>query len=230
MTPHIVQSPFPVTLLGGGEATSQDVKEALSHAPAIIAADGGTSMALELGQMPIAVIGDMDSIDSESRARIPADRLHLISEQNSTDFDKCLRNIHAPMVLGVGFTGLRIDHQLAAFSTLLRYPQKPCILLARDEVIFLAPAEMTIGLPVGSRVSLFPLRTGRVTASGLRWPLGNMQLKAGAQIGTSNEVARETVKLKTDHPGILVLLPRAALASAIQAVLAAQLHAPAPAL
>ena len=36
-----------------------------------------------------------------ARAAIPAERLHRIAEQDSTDFEKCLRNIRAPLVVGI---------------------------------------------------------------------------------------------------------------------------------
>jgi len=110
MAPDIVHFSQPVTLLGGGEATPGDVKEALHHAPNVAAADGGASLALQMGLVPEAVIGDMDSLSPSARAAIAPQNLHRLKEQDSTDFDKCLRSIDCPLVLGVGFTGARLDH------------------------------------------------------------------------------------------------------------------------
>ena len=36
--------------------------------------------------------------------------LRPITEQDSTDFEKCLRRISAPEILGFGFLGARVDH------------------------------------------------------------------------------------------------------------------------
>ena len=55
--------------------------------------------------MPQAVIGDFDSLSDLGRAAIPATRQHVIPEQDTTDFDKALRSIRAPFVLGLGFSG-----------------------------------------------------------------------------------------------------------------------------
>ena len=40
---------------------------------------------------------------------------HLV-DQDTTDFDKALRHIKAPVVIGAGFSGARTDHALAAFT------------------------------------------------------------------------------------------------------------------
>ncbi|UYV37753.1 hypothetical protein N4R57_01135 [Rhodobacteraceae bacterium D3-12] len=78
---------------------------AIDHAPRIVAADGAAQEVLRHGFMPEAVIGDFDSLSEASKRRISQDRLHEISEQDSTDFEKCLSRIEAPLVLGVGFEG-----------------------------------------------------------------------------------------------------------------------------
>ena len=81
---------------------------------------GGRARALAAGIVPQAVIGDLDSISEAGRAAIPPGRLHRVAEQETTDFEKALRHIAAPFVLGVGFAGTRIDHLLAALTTLVR--------------------------------------------------------------------------------------------------------------
>src|SRR6056297_1347169 len=126
LSPVLVDSAEPVTLLGGGEASPADVEEALSHAPLLVAADSGAALALDLGHLPEAVIGDMDSLPEAVRAALPAARIHRIAEQESTDFDKALRSVRAPLVLGVGFLGRRLDHQLANFNVLSRRPERRC--------------------------------------------------------------------------------------------------------
>ncbi len=129
MSQAIVRSDVPVTLLGAGRVEADDLALALSHAPVLVAADGGAAHALDRGLMPRAVIGDMDSMPDAVRQAIPADRLHKIEEQDSTDFDKALCSIAAPLVLGVGFLGDRLDHQLAAMSALVRQAAQRCILI-----------------------------------------------------------------------------------------------------
>ncbi len=225
MAPDIVRSSNAVTLLGGGKVNPQDLKEALIHAPELIAVDGGANVAAEMGQRPRAVIGDMDSVDSEVLAAFPPRRRHHITEQETTDFDKALRSVCTPLVLGLGFTGARIDHQLAAFHSLLAHPGRRCILIGEADVIFLLPARLRLDLPARARLSLYPLAPARITARGLAWPLEGCELRAGARIGTSNAVREGPVDLAADRPGVLALLERAGLGAAIGGLAKARLHA-----
>lgn len=218
MSAGIVQSQMGVTLLGAGTAGPLAVAEALTIAPVLVAADGGADRALALGLMPAAVIGDLDSIDAKSLAAIPAERLHRIEEQATTDFDKCLRSIDAPFILAVGFTGPRLDHTLAVFNALIRHPDKICLLLGEADVSFLCPPELTLDLPSGTRVSLFPFGPAKGTSTGLRWPINGLEFDAGGFIGTSNETDAAQQIIRIQGP-MIVILPRSALAAALRALL-----------
>jgi len=216
----IVRSSAGVTVLGAGDVTADLLEEALAHAPALVAADGGAAAALRFGRIPEAVIGDLDSLDAASAAALPQERIHLIPDQETTDFDKCLAAIEAPLVVAVGFTGARLDHEMAAFSTLLAHAGRPVVLLGGHDVAFAAPAELTLSLAAGTRVSLFPM--GEVTgeSEGLRWPIGGLRLAPGGRIGTSNLAVAEEVRLSFSAPRMLVFLPRDCLAAAISALAA----------
>ncbi|WP_339107830.1 thiamine diphosphokinase [Thioclava sp. GXIMD4216] len=205
-----------ITLLGGGQIDPRDVYHAMTIAPHLVAADGGANQALALELMPEAVIGDMDSFDPAHRGRITAERLHHIAEQDSTDFGKCLRLTQAPFYLGLGFTGRRLDHTLAALSALAHPPRKKIILIDAEDIVFCAPPEMALTLPVQSRFSLYPLGPSAGTSTGLRWPIDGLTLEPCGQIGTSNEVTGP-VTLQMTGP-CLVLLPKTALGEALRAL------------
>lgn len=219
MSSVIVQSDHPVTLLGAGQSAPQDLEDALKLAPLLVAADGGASVALAAGHLPAAVIGDFDSLKPSDRARLPADRLHHIAEQESTDFDKALRHISAPLVLAVGFLGARIDHQLAAFNTLTEQGDRPCLLIGAGEIVLHLPARLSLDLSAGDVVSLFPLMPVQGRSTGLQWPIEGLDFRPGGRIGTSNR-ATGPVQLDMDGPGMLLIVPRRALVSVTQAVLA----------
>ena len=204
---HIVRDAGPVTLIGGGEATGQDLAEARALAPTCVAADGGASLALAAGVPLAALIGDLDSIPPEELARIPPERRHEIPEQESTDFDKALTRIDAPLVLGVGFTGARIDHQLAAFNSLARFADRSCILLGSREIVLLAPPRISLPTEAGDVVSLMPLMPVEGRSEGLEWPIAGLHFAPGGQIGTSNR-ATGPVVLEMSSPGMLLILPR----------------------
>ncbi len=210
MNNKIVHELEPITLLGGGAIGPHDLSLARQIAPVVVAVDGGARHALAQQIDMAAVMGDLDSISATALAQIPADRVHLIDDQATTDFDKALRSVSSPLVIAVGFTGGRIDHQLAAFHTLVARAAQPCILLGADEIVFLCPPAIDLATQVGDVVSLFPMTpvTGRST--GLEWCIDGLSFDPAHFIGTSNR-ALGAVRLEMDQPGMLVILKRAAI-------------------
>lgn len=209
-------SRLPVTLIGGGDAGAADLAAALALAPVVAAADGGADNALAHGLVPQAVWGDFDSISARARAAIPAENLHPVAEQDSTDFEKCLSRIDAPLVIAVGFCGGRQDHFLAALATLARRIGPPCILIAEADIITLCPARIALDLPLGTRLSLFPMGPVRGESHGLEWPIDGIGFAPDRRIGTSNRTTGP-VSLRIDGP-MLLILPRAHLETLARAL------------
>lgn len=210
MEPVIVQSEAGITLAGGGRFGAGLLNRALALAPRLVAADGGADRLLALGAEPEAVIGDLNSISARARARLGA-RLYPIEEQSTTDFDKALRSVRAPYVLGLGFAGARLDHTLAVLSGLVAHPDRRCLILSGQDVSFLAPRELRLRLKVGSRVSLFPMGEVLGESRGLEWPIGGIDFAPDGRIGTSNRVVQPEVELRFDAAKMLVILPLAAI-------------------
>ena len=199
-----------VTLVGGGAFAVQDLSLAMALAPVLVAADGGANALCAMGHIPNQVIGDMDSLDSALKRQL-AGRLVSVPEQDSTDFDKCLRLIQAPFIIGLGFDGARLDHTLAAMTSLVWHGRARVVLLCAQDICFLAPPQISLDLSVGERVSLFPMTAVTGRSSGLHWPIDGLQFAPDSTIGTSNRAASEEVTLAFDAPGMLVLLERARL-------------------
>lgn len=218
MESPIVQSSDGVTLVGGGPVSGRDLTRARARAPVVVAADGGANRLLRARVQPQAVIGDLDSISPEARAAVPADRLHHLAEQATTDFDKALRSIAAPFVLALGFAGARIDHGLAVMNTLVRHPGRACIVLGPRDLAFAAPPELALRLRPGDPLSLFPLAQLRGESQGLEWPIAGLGFSPDGFIGTSNRVSAAQVRLAFDGPGMIVILPRNRLDAAITAL------------
>ncbi|MEQ8902911.1 MAG: thiamine diphosphokinase [Roseovarius sp.] len=202
----IVHESDPITLVGGAGLSDQLFDQALEVARLVVAADSGADRALAHGITPRAVIGDFDSISDHARAALPEAILHPMPDQNSTDFDKCLRSVTAPLILGVGFCGDRIDHQLAACNTLVRYPLQRCVLLGETDLVFLCPPAIHLPLDAGCRVSLFPMGAVEGLSDGLQWPLRGLNFAPDGQVGTSN-AATGPVHLTITAPKMLVMLP-----------------------
>lgn len=214
----IVRSNGPIGLVGGGKIGDSDLNLVLNRVNSVVAADGGASILIDSGVVPEAVIGDFDSLDDATRRCIAEDRLFQIDEQDSTDFDKALRSIDAPLVVGAGFLGGRLDHQLAVLNTLVTRLNPVCILLGAHEVVFHAPPSIVLDLAPGEIVSLFPLRRVTGRSHGLEWSIDKLVFEPDGQVGTSNRAVSQ-VQLHLDGPGLLVMVPRDALDQVMQAFL-----------
>ena len=214
----LLESTRGVTIVGAGDASSKEIANALRLAPVLVAADGGAEIALNSGFVPQAVIGDMDSLPAAVRAKLPDSSLHQIEEQDSTDFDKCLRSVSAPRFIAVGVAGPRLDHGLVALNTLVRHPQKHVLMLAGDDVAFMAPRSIELRLPPGTRVSLFALSAVTGRSRGLKWSIEGIAFAPDGRTGTSNVAVAEVVTLEFESRGMLLIMPSEHLGAAAAAL------------
>jgi len=213
----IVSSEKPLCLVGGATAEISEVNYILQLVKGFIAVDSGADILLEAGVIPLAVIGDLDSISAQSRASF-VDQLYEIKEQSTTDFEKTLTRVSASALIALGFTGGRMDHILSVLSVMIRYPDKPVILTDAHDASFLAPAGETVfALPEGTRVSLMPVTPASVSLDGVVWPFSNTLMEMTGFTSPSNAALGGDVTIKTDAP-VLVTLPRAQLAAALKVV------------
>ena len=209
-----------VTFLGAGKVRKEDLSNAVSLAPNLIAADGAADIASRNNLTPHTVIGDMDSISDNFFELNPNSVKMKITEQNTTDFEKCLMTVNAKFAIAVGFLGCQLDHELAAFSAVAKHQKYPVLLTGDKDVIIACPNNISLELPEGTRVSLFPLKSVCVLTEGLRWNLNQEILSPLERIGTSNITVSSQVKIKVDSSGLLIILPKVYLSELIRAMLA----------
>jgi thiamine pyrophosphokinase len=196
-----------VTLVGAGPIDPRHLEAALAIAPVAVAADGGGDLALPGGRRFRAVIGDMDSLADPERLRAAGVPVHPIPEQETTDLEKCLYSVEAPLFVGLGFLGGRIDHHLAAMNALVKFARVPVVLVGGEDLCFLCPPELAIDLAAGTRVSLFPMGPVRGRSEGLLWPIDGLAFDPTGRIGTSNAATGGVVRVGFDAPRMLVILP-----------------------
>lgn len=179
----------PVIAIGGGSFVPEMLKPLLGRYP-VVAADGGADIAASLGEQPDLIVGDFDSITSPES--FPSERLLRVDDQNKTDLEKTLEAIRAPLCLGFGFLGRRLDHSLAALHA-LSCSANPVVLVGRHDAVTFTRGVFTATLPDAARLSIWPLtRLSFRCSSGLLWPLDGLTLEAGRLIGTSNRVATDS--------------------------------------
>ena len=119
------------------------------------------------------------------------------------------------------FAGARLDHGLAAFSTLVAHADRRCILIGPQDLAFAAPPRLELSVGPGEPVSLFPMAQVTGRSVGLEWPIDGISFAPDGMIGTSNRAVARRVVLEFDRRGMLVILPRRRLDAAIRALRAA---------
>ena len=219
MVALIVHSSDPVALVGGADLGPQDLKILQSYAPSFVGVDGGADHLLTAGIRPVAVIGDLDSISDGARLEY-SDLLHHVCEQDTVDFEKAWRLVDAPIVFAVGFSGGRLDHTLAVLNVMGRFGGRRLILIGTEDVTAIVPRDGIVlnGLGTGSRLSLMPLATARVSATGMRWPVDDQVFDTLRFTSPSNEVVGPVVTLSAEGP-VLLVLPQRSLDAMVKAMM-----------
>jgi thiamine pyrophosphokinase len=202
-----LQEGAPFVLVAGGEVATPDLAKALTHATLLVAADGGADALLAAGLVPDLVVGDMDSISDPARAAF-ADRLRPVAEQDSTDLAKALAAAPGPALI-LGASGGRVDHLLAALSTLAEVAaagRAPCVMLGPEDCACVLPAAAEMTLMPGDRVSLWPMGPATARSEGLEWPLDGIAFAPDARVGTSNRATAARVRIEARGAPMLLLL------------------------
>jgi len=178
----------------------------------VVAADGGTRHALAAGLMPAHVIGDLDSLSPDQRARLEAAGTMLHAHppaKDETDLELALTWAAAQSdvteIVILGALGGRPDQALANLLLLALPALTGRTVIIADGawvVRCLRGGETaTFHGQSGDTLSLIPLGGDAVgvTMGGLAYPLRNETLHFGLGRGVSNEFVGETatVSLQT---------------------------------
>lgn len=211
----------PVILSGPGDLDFGQLEKLAEQGFTVIAADGGANALLGRGIVPNAIIGDFDSVD-EVACQGKGIKLVRLNEQNSTDFEKCLYSIKAPLFLALGFTGGRFDHTLAALHVMMKYrADKPVILLSGSDISFVQCGEAKFKSRIKQTISIFPLEAISFERSrGLEYALDGLTFELGSHIGISNRAIAENIQILPAHNCLktpyLMTLPNCALDDIIE--------------
>jgi thiamine pyrophosphokinase len=197
-----------MAIVGGGAVDPALLVELAERGVALVGADGGGDAIGDVGLVPAAIIGDLDSLTDragwEQRTRV----IH-IPEQITTDFQKALYSTQAPVTLALGMTGKRLDHTLAALSAVLQFaPQRRLLLVDEVDVALAATGPVRFQAGMRERVSIHPLVLIRFERSaGLYYPMDGLLLEPGGLIGTSNEGTGGPVEIipADNTPWLLIL-------------------------
>jgi len=183
----------------------------------ILAADGGTRHALDLGLTPSIVIGDLDSISDEERRKMKEDGVRLIQhprDKNETDLelalDYAIQNGQRKIVI-VAALGGRLDQTLGNLALLTNVQLSTLNIKLDDgvEQAFFCRDRSEVEGRRGNLVSLIPWggEVRGVRTEGLRWQLSDEVLLPHKTRGISNEMTGEVANIQIQS-GLLLIVHR----------------------
>jgi len=175
-------------ILVGGSLIEHELLSNLSHSHPVYAADSGANFLQHKKINFEAVIGDMDSINKKIIKDQNINKLH-ITDQDTTDLQKCFMNIEAKFFIGFGFLDLRLDHTLASLTAINgKHSAKAIILVGEIDTVVWVREKWSCNIPKNTRISIWPLGNQSFYKSvGLKYPLDNLKMDPVNLIGASNE-------------------------------------------
>jgi len=181
----------------------------IRNAARLICCDGSTRNIVNEGFSPVAIVGDMDSLDDDLALKF-ADRLYPDGDQETNDLTKAVAWCHSKRyddLVIVGATGKREDHTIGNISLLAEYVRTVKVLMVTDTGFFFPAVETTeIKSFTGQQVSIFSIDgKNEITSSGLKYPLTGARISNWWQ-ATLNESLGESFCLEFSNGRIIVYL------------------------
>ena len=203
-------------LIGGGPVDLNQLRMELDdHPDLVIAADGGGSYLLELGELPHVLLGDFDSLTDDDLERFDGTGVELVRfpvAKDQTDLELALdlaveRGVTAIRILG-GLGG-RLDHTLGNVGLLIKACRLgiEARLLDSGHELRIAERRIVLEARPGWAVSLIPLtsKATGVRTAGLVFPLNGEELEIGSTRGLHNRFEADTATVELDD-GLLLII------------------------
>lgn len=200
----------------------EEIELALRWAPEadwVIAADGGTALARELGLKPDLIIGDVDSSSPSLVEQLEAEGTEVRRFDHDTKWETdtelallAALDYRPDTIVLLGALGGRLDHALANVLLLTRPAFAPLdirILDGRHEAFLAKTGKWN---PVrgnkGDTVTLLPVGGDAfgVRTEGLHWPLQGETLPRGFGRGVSNQIDTTGAQVRLDEGLLLVVV------------------------
>lgn len=190
-----------VIILADGEfPRRRELLSILEHAQTVICCDGAADKLVAFGREPDWIVGDLDSVSLETKARF-AEKAIRFCEQETNDLAKAFRfcserGIVPTAVLGA--SGAREDHLLGNLS---RFAENAvnfsgCRLYTEQGYFCVFAGQGEFLCPVGTQVSIFSFDTSqKITSRGLKYPLEELTLPWW-HCGTLNEAVADKILLR----------------------------------
>lgn len=164
-----------VVIANGEYPTRKEVLEIINAAPLTVCCDGAADDFIARGGVPDIIIGDMDSLSDENKARYSDIIIHK-ADQETNDQTKAVQYLLSrgiTRIAIVGATGRREDHTIANIALtavymamgaeVVSYTDSGCFIPCRDN--------KRLQCTPNAQVSIFNINATALRSEGLDYPI-----------------------------------------------------------
>jgi thiamine pyrophosphokinase len=202
-----------ILVFAGGDPPEPDLAQEIPAADLVMAADSGYDAAVSLGYAVDVLVGDLDSIVTQT---VPG---HVIVERHPADKDQTDLDLALELamrdepsrVVVVGGTGGRLDHELATASLICdeRWADIEVDWVSSRARAHVIRRRRIVHGDVGAIVTLLAVGgpVSGLTTRGLKWELVNATFDPGSTWGVSNLMQTPIADIKVSSGCLLVVFP-----------------------
>ena len=185
-------------IISNGSITETEMlKESLDGYEMTVCADGAANRLRSAGIMPDYVLGDLDSIDAQTKQYLESEGVEFIKFSPEKDFSDT--HLCMEFLIKKGFDeidiygalGGRWDHSLANFGLMYHAHEKGVnlrLIDSNDKAFICSKGKYVSEKREDQCFSIFAVfEDATVSLSGVKYPLNEYNLRRGESIGLSNE-------------------------------------------
>lgn len=194
-----------VVILAEGDYPTHELPlSILNSCDKVICCDGAANTYINIGKLPLATIGDGDSINEELKSKL---NFIFVPDQETNDLTKAInyaKDLGYKNIAILGGTGKRECHTIGNISLLMEYKKMGLNVIMFTDYCSIFPCKdyICIDSKVGQQISIINFGATNLTSEGLRYPIYDF---TALWQGTLNECTSEKCSIKAEGEFIVIL-------------------------
>ena len=194
-----------VVILAEGDYPTHELPlSILTQCDKVICCDGAANTYINMGKMPMATIGDGDSINQELKSKL---NFIFVPDQETNDLTKAInyaKDLGYKNIAILGATGKRECHTIGNISLLMEYKKMGLNVIMFTDYCSIFPCKdyICIDSKAGQQISIINFGATNLTSEGLKYPIYDF---TALWQGTLNECTSNKCSIKADGEFLIIL-------------------------
>ncbi len=194
-----------VVILAEGDYPTHELPlSILNSCNKVICCDGAANTYINIGKLPLATIGDGDSINEDLKSKL---NFIFVPDQETNDLTKAInyaKDLGYKNIAILGATGKRECHTIGNISLLMEYKKMGLNVTMFTDYCSIFPCKdyICIDSKVGQQISIINFGATNLTSEGLRYPIYDF---TALWQGTLNECTSEKCSMSADGEFLIIL-------------------------